>query len=441
MRLSILALFALLVLVAESARVRVRRLDSPWPYRLQQRSYVSMARPVYQNRPLRPFPRTFRALSFSNGPAVVLLKNESSVEYETVDTGSDGDESYIEMASSISAPSNIVPQDSVKSKPNSKTNKNKVQIQSNQDQDLKVQFSDVRPIYVKPPSDFTPVIYPNRRLDGVRSTARGSILLPSLAAPSPPYPYGIPHGLSAWTLGGSRSVQRGSYWESLGSDEALNLTPVYSVSSYPASRTIRRKAVKPAASSPVASWLVYPGSRINNGYQAPATFTQTLPLPVAYKPLPSGSTSSKRFAAPAAYRPPLSPPKRKPTAPNYSKTAAKSPSDSKSTGIRTKLPVGLTSWMFGGVRDLTGKHWNMPDLLVDKVNVVPVARDPHANKRDFFDGKELMMSGDVETFEPKEARPTFAGEVDESSAATNDAPVYTNVFFDDEPDNFNSVSA
>lgn len=46
--------------------------------------------------------------------------------------------------------------------------------------------------------------------------------------------------------------------------------------------------------------------------------------------------------------------------------------------IRTLLPVGLTSWFLGGIRDLDGRHWHLPGSVIDKlavndVDFMPVA--------------------------------------------------------------------
>lgn len=37
--------------------------------------------------------------------------------------------------------------------------------------------------------------------------------------------------------------------------------------------------------------------------------------------------------------------------------------------IKTQLPVGLTSWFLGGIRDLDGRHWQLPADLVQKLTV------------------------------------------------------------------------
>lgn len=419
--------------------------------------------PVYRNRPSRPFPRSFRLndqMAPSAEPAVILLPNDTrAVPFTTVNAALSSPEYEVARgAAAANVEEGVGPAVSFEFLPSSSgigDNEALTRLSSddaetktpkqseNKPKDLAVEFSDVHPVYVKPPSDFKPVVYPNRRFDGIRSTDKGSSFLPTFLAPPPPYPYPYPRGLSAWPLGGSRAVQRGSYWESLASDEALNLTPVYGVSSRrtllaapaPRRRMYKKKSAKPTVA--YSSWVIYPST-----FKANEPFSKSVPLPLAYQP----ASSRRRIVA---YRAPLSPPRRKilarPAALDVTQTRSPSPSSSSSSSsssIQTKLPVGLTSWMFGGVRDLTAKHWNMPELTVDKVEVVPASRNPSIdNKKDFFDGKELMMSGDVETFVPLSANPVFSGEVDES---VNTRPqykpnIYTNVYFDDEADNTVSV--
>ncbi|KAG9511353.1 hypothetical protein GZH46_00078 [Fragariocoptes setiger] len=44
--------------------------------------------------------------------------------------------------------------------------------------------------------------------------------------------------------------------------------------------------------------------------------------------------------------------------------------------IRTLLPVGLTSWLLGGIRDLDGRHWHMPAEVVDRLVINDVDFHP-----------------------------------------------------------------
>lgn len=170
--------------------------------------------------------------------------------------------------------------------------------------------SDLYPIYVLPPPNFQPVIYPTSRLDGVRPgnlRAFETIKKPITLAPPPrPYPYPYPHGFSSWVLGGIRPLQRGSYWEQLSSDIALHNPAQHNVVVY----------VKGTLPVGYASWL-FSGIKTDGKWQNEVS-------PNSVKP-----------------------------------------------NIKTKLPVGLSSWFLGGMRDLSGRHWKMPNSLVNQVEFMP----------------------------------------------------------------------
>ena len=90
--------------------------------------------------------------------------------------------------------------------------------------DFKVQFSDLHPVYVKPPKEFQPLIYPNRAVDAaeaLRSDSQATVR-PLVTDEKQERPYKYPNGLSSWILGGSRPIQRTGFWESLTSDESLH---------------------------------------------------------------------------------------------------------------------------------------------------------------------------------------------------------------------------
>lgn len=402
---------------------------------------------MVKGRPMHAFPRSFRLVDSpvpaADEPAVIIL-NETAVpftvsksalttaEFEANAAKPDDkvEEGVGPAASFDSDPSAPLHSAAAPAQEKKKIANDGKKIDEKQ-KDLKVEFSDVHPVYVKPPTNFKPVIYATRRVDGVRSVARSSYV-PTLLPPPMPYPYPYPRGVSAWTLGGTRPVQRGSFWESLAADEAL----VSPAGNELASRSGKRK-VTVARPLTTYSWVVVPNRR-----RTTTTVIRSAVPVVAYQPV----YNRKRLSMPS-YKHPLplpsrrkqqSTPSNKKSTTSSVKPAVKSSSPSlSSTGLKTKLPVGLTSWMFGGIRDLSGKHWNMPELAVEKIDVVPaVARHPndaHANKRDHFNGKDLMTSDEVETFVPAAAVPAQV-EVDESR------PVLTNVYFDDEPDNFNTVS-
>lgn len=90
--------------------------------------------------------------------------------------------------------------------------------------DFKVQFSDLHPVYVKPPKEFQPLIYPNREVDGPESlrTDSQATVRPLVTDEKQERPYKYPNGVSSWILGGSRPIQRTGFWESLTSDESLH---------------------------------------------------------------------------------------------------------------------------------------------------------------------------------------------------------------------------
>lgn len=117
--------------------------------------------------------------------------------------------------------------------------------------------------------------------------------------------------------------------------------------------------------------------------------------------------------------------------------AAKDKSKSETgEGIRTKLPVGLTSWMLGGVRDLNGKHWKMPDLFVDNVAVVEVDNSSRNGSRSKDSDVDTMMTsdGDYEKVVPVVSVPE--GEREEKSE--EDPPRESGVVFDDDPEFLNA---
>lgn len=168
--------------------------------------------------------------------------------------------------------------------------------------------SDLYPIYVLPPPNFQPVIYPNSRLDGVGVLDKNKKIFVS---PMPrPYPYPYPHGFSSWILGGIRSLQRGSYWEQLASDLALQ-PPVYHPNHY----VVYLKGTVPVG----LTTYIFGGVKNDGKWQNEVS-------------------------------PPI---------------------NSINTNIKTKLPVGLSSWFLGGMRDLSGRHWKLPDSLVQQVEFVP----------------------------------------------------------------------
>jgi len=176
--------------------------------------------------------------------------------------------------------------------------------------------SELHPIYVLPPPNFQPVIFPTSKSDGIQSGAKliGNKEL-TLTLPPRSYPYVYPHGVSSWVFGGVSGLQRGSYWEQLSSDLALQ-TPV----------------------------------KVNQPNRIIVYLKRTLPAGQT-----SGQTQWSQI-------------------PTYEAHSVIDPqSDNKV--IKTKLPVGLTSFFLGGMRGVSGRHWQMPSTLVEQVEFMP----KHAN--------------------------------------------------------------
>ena len=393
-----------------------------------------------------------------------------------------------------------------KNKPNNNNNNNNVKNRFKSPYEPEVVYSDVHPIYVKPPSDFKPVVYPNRRLDGVRATEKFSNNIPLIFASSS-LPYDIPRGLSSWSLGGPKALTRGNYWESLASDEALRLNH----------NDLNLKGngqrVRQSSTSPFMPWLIFPASSSPSSSSSLSTSSQSASLlpggliryQIQYEPSYSVSSSpfdsssvsfvssdasfpvkkNKKASTASSKRVSTSPSrpssssethttttgsrrvnsvskkvvvKSSPKAVTVKKastksvssspvlTSSSSPSESEGSSIRTKLPVGLTSWFLGGVRDLSGKHWKMPDLSVDNVAVVPLTPPgTTSSTEDKTDTDDVMMTsdGDFERIPPVESSSDSFGEreqesPDASSPSPSESREENAVVFDDDPEFFNT---
>lgn len=324
-----------------------------------------------------------------------------------------------------------------------------------------VVYSDVHPIYVKPPTNFKPVVYPNRRLDGVRATDKFSNNIPLIFASSS-LPYDIPRGLSSWSLGGPKALTRGNYWESLGSDEALRLNGDSS-----------SKVNARLSHRPYMPWLIFPSSTSPSSSQVSSSNSYSLPggliryqiqyepsvsssvkeeLPIKKNKKKASTASSKRVSTSSSRQsssPSTSESRRVNSVPKLIKVAKSSPkavtvkkistaSSSSSEGIRTKLPVGLTSWFLGGVRDLSGKHWKMPDLSVDNVAVVPL--NPNSSTEDKTDTDDVMMTsdGDFERIPPVVVNPVENSPEREREENSSSSREESPVVFDDDPEFFSA---
>jgi len=177
--------------------------------------------------------------------------------------------------------------------------------------------SDLHPIYVLPPPNFQPIVYPNSRADGVQPGAQviGNKELTLKLSPRP-YPYEYPHGFSSWLFGGMSGLQRGGYWEQLSSDLALH-NPV---KPYDPNRVV----VYVKRTEPIGqpNWMSFPTIE-------------------AHSLVASETTNNQ----------------------NINKNNNKV--------IKSKLPVGLSSFFLGGMRGLSGRHWQMPPSLVSQVEFMP----------------------------------------------------------------------
>jgi len=384
-----------------------------------------------------------------------------------------------------------------------------------------VVYSDVYATYVKPPADFKPIIYANRRLDGVPALSKSSVTIP-LRLPSSSIPYKFPHGVSSWSLGGPQAFNRGSFWESLASDEALRLDSTPSSDSPSSSSELETSNSAPV-STLVSPWMIVPSSSLSSSsssipsavpsstlysyqikYESSPSFsygsgkfpskkkstsstkkTRVTPVkPNSRSPVLPKTTKNKKFiggkegihssssiagiTSTSTFRRVNSQPKVKVsksspkavTVKRVPSVAASSPNivssstreatgvatSSSSEGIKTKLPVGLTSWFLGGVRDLNGKHWQMQDISVDNVAVVPLEDKTEERRKDTsppppIDTDVMMTSdGDYERIEPVIV--DREREDDNLSPSSSSPPnnVEPAVFFDDDPEFLSSNS-
>lgn len=193
--------------------------------------------------------------------------------------------------------------------------------------DLKVEISDLQPVFVKPPTDFQPILYPNRAMDGVHPgsplPASVAIIPPKAFLQEKPYlvkPYAYPYGLSSWILGGIRAIERTGHWESLGSDEALYMPPAL-------------RTAKPL----VQKWvnLMPRGSKVQEN-----------------------DKSDDEIAASLAYQPPLPP------------------------------PVSLGPWLFGGIREIALPTWKLPSVHVERIEFVPFEHEKNRRQESYQDSVE-----------------------------------------------------
>jgi len=198
--------------------------------------------------------------------------------------------------------------------------------------------SDLHPIYVLPPPNFQPIVYPTSRSDGVQPgvqlDGQEGILLKRQI------PYDYPHGVSSWIFGGLNGIQRGSYWEQLSSDLALH-NPV---KEQPKRVVVYLKRTTEAKGRP--KWMSFPT------FEAHSLIKDKEPT----------------------------------NAINNIINKNKPNKNSKDKVLKTKLPVGLSSFFLGGMRGVSGRHWQMPSTMVSSVEFMPnesTVVDKHKKKIEY----------------------------------------------------------
>lgn len=185
--------------------------------------------------------------------------------------------------------------------------------------------SDLHPIYVLPPPNFQPIVYPIARSDPALLGAKA--LSPKGYHLNGKIPYDQPKGVSSWIFGGLTGVKRGNYWEHLSSDLALS-TPVKAFEPKPVVVYLKR-TIEPKGQS--SKWPTFPVFEAHSLVKSP-------------------------------------------TNGNKGKAKSKGQSTNKNTnnkGLRTKQAVGMTSFFLGGMRGVSGRHWQMPASLVSRVEFMP----------------------------------------------------------------------
>ena len=128
-------------------------------------------------------------------------------------------------------------------------------------------------------------------------------------------------------FGGLTGIKRGSYWEQLASDQALN-APVNAHQPKPVVIYLKRTN-EPKDQS---KWPSFPIFEAHSVVKSPTTANA-----------------------------------------NKSKAKSKNSSNKKTInkGLRTKQAVGMTSFFLGGMRGVSGRHWEMPATLVSQVEFMP----------------------------------------------------------------------
>ena len=194
--------------------------------------------------------------------------------------------------------------------------------------------SDLHPIYVLPPPNFQPIVYPSSRADSGLSASKvsppgGWLLKPQLN-------YEIPKGLSPWIFGGLSTTQKTNYWDQLGKELAHH-TPIRE--QQPQQVVIYLKRTDPKGHK---SW-------------------PSIPIYEAHSVLKEQTNAINTIV-------------------NKNKNKTKI-TNNNNKGMKTKLPVGMTSFFLGGMRGISGRHWQMPATMVSQLEFMPNDNTVSTDKR------------------------------------------------------------
>ena len=182
--------------------------------------------------------------------------------------------------------------------------------------------SDLHPIYVLPPPNFQPIVYQTSRSEsgppsGPKGLSQGGYVLKRHI------PSDYPQGVSSWIFGGLSGVQKGNPWEQLSPELGNNV-------------------IKAQPSKPVVIYMKkMPESKEQQKWSS-------IPMFEAQSGVRDDTNTITTIIS-----------KNKKTKPNDNKV------------MKTKLPVGLTSFFLGGMRGISGRHWQMPSTLVSQVEFMP----------------------------------------------------------------------
>lgn len=90
--------------------------------------------------------------------------------------------------------------------------------------------------------------------------------------------------------------------------------------------------------------------------------------------------------------------------------------------IKTVLPVGLSSWILGGIRDLDGRHWHLPADVMNRlaVNDIDLHHEiPISSIQAPGSGSVEILSGDDNHYSTTYSSPGSTSMTSSSSSATH----------------------